>query len=99
MPLAAPSVRSRAATVLAFAVAFALPTIACTSRVDAAPLATATPDAPAGDAVILRTDVAPGGNFDLSHWSLDEPIGVPGAPIVVPATALVGPTGLAGLRR
>jgi hypothetical protein len=37
--------------------------------------------------------VSPGGNFDLSRWELQEPVGAPGKPTIVKPTALVGPRG------
>jgi hypothetical protein len=39
--------------------------------------------------------VAPGGNFDLSFWELEEPVGRPGRPMVVGPDALKGPHGFA----
>jgi hypothetical protein len=44
-------------------------------------------------ATALRTDVAPGGNFDLSVWSLQLPIGSPGAPTTIQPAQLKGATG------
>src|SRR5580658_3327942 len=41
----------------------------------------------------LRPDVAPGGNFDLSLWELQEPIGAPGRPTTIGPMALRGPHG------
>ena len=41
----------------------------------------------------LNGNVSPGGNFDLSLWELQEPIGSPGAPTMIPNTALEGPSG------
>lgn len=38
--------------------------------------------------------MAPGGNFDLSVWELQEPIGSPGSPITISPAALQGPDGL-----
>jgi hypothetical protein len=37
--------------------------------------------------------VAPGGNFDLSRWELQEPIGSPGAPVTISPARLEGPNG------
>jgi len=48
-------------------------------------------DAGAGDG--LDPSVAPGGNFDLSLWELQEPIGSPGAPTTILPAALEGPKG------
>jgi hypothetical protein len=45
------------------------------------------------DASGLRANVAPGGNFDLSLWALQEPIGSPGSPTTIGPSALEGPTG------
>jgi hypothetical protein len=41
----------------------------------------------------LDPNVAPGGNFDLSLWELQEPIGSPGAPTTIPPAQLVGANG------
>ncbi len=41
----------------------------------------------------LRTNVAPGGNFDLSLWELQEPVGSPGSPTTISPAALEGPNG------
>jgi hypothetical protein len=41
----------------------------------------------------LRPGVAPGGNFDLSHWKLQEPVGLPGSPTAIGPAALRGPNG------
>jgi hypothetical protein len=41
----------------------------------------------------LNPGVAPGGNFDLSVWELQEPIGSPGMPTVIPSAQLVGANG------
>ena len=41
----------------------------------------------------LQPDIAPGGNFDLSHWELQEPVGLPKAPTTIGSAALVGPNG------
>jgi hypothetical protein len=41
----------------------------------------------------LTPGVAPGGNFDLSLWELQLPIGSPGAPTIIPPSQLVGAGG------
>lgn len=41
----------------------------------------------------LSTTVAPGGNFDLSHWEIQLPIGSPGSPTTITAPQLEGPKG------
>ena len=41
----------------------------------------------------LRTDVPPGGNFDLSVWELQLPIGSPGSPTTIPPSQLEGDDG------
>jgi hypothetical protein len=41
----------------------------------------------------LDPAVSPGGNFDLSRWELQEPVGEPRAPRIVKPAALVGPHG------
>lgn len=56
------------------------------------PPADAQPDV-ATEAGTLRTGVAPGGNFDLSLWELQEPVGSPGSPTTIPPSKLVGPQG------
>jgi hypothetical protein len=37
--------------------------------------------------------VAPGGNFNLSVWELQEPVGSPGSPTTIPPSRLVGANG------
>src|SRR5258708_5862078 len=37
--------------------------------------------------------VAPGGNFDLSVWQLQEPVGSPGSPTTIPSSRLQGANG------
>ncbi|MFJ4677470.1 polysaccharide lyase family 7 protein [Kitasatospora sp. NPDC088783] len=41
----------------------------------------------------LNPAVSPGGNFDLSRWQLQEPVGSPGSPTTVSSAALQGPNG------
>lgn len=41
----------------------------------------------------LNPKVAPGGNFDLSAWQLQEPVGSPGSPTEIPPAKLEGPNG------
>lgn len=41
----------------------------------------------------LSTSVAPGGNFDLSHWELQLPTGSPGSPTTIPPSRLEGTKG------
>ncbi|MFG2603563.1 polysaccharide lyase family 7 protein [Streptomyces sp. NPDC048514] len=36
---------------------------------------------------------APGGNFDLSVWQLQEPVGSPGSPTTIPSSRLQGASG------
>ncbi len=64
--------------------------VACTGSAHG--LGNRGPDATA-DAGRLRTDVVPGGNFDLSLWELQEPVGSPGSPTIIRPPALVGPNG------
>jgi len=45
------------------------------------------------DSGVLAVDVAPGGNFDLSRWDLQEPVGNPGSPTTIRSTQLVGSSG------
>lgn len=47
----------------------------------------------AASAATLRTDVAPGGNFNLSVWSLQLPVGSPGSPTTIQPAQLQGPNG------
>ncbi|MGI5232563.1 polysaccharide lyase family 7 protein [Actinoallomurus sp. CA-142502] len=49
----------------------------------------------AGDAVAAGLDptVAPGGNFNLSVWELQLPIGSPGSPTTIPPSQLKGANG------
>jgi len=41
----------------------------------------------------LNPGVAPGGNFDLSIWQLQEPVGSPGAPRTISSASLKGAAG------
>ncbi|HEY8087593.1 MAG TPA: polysaccharide lyase family 7 protein [Polyangiaceae bacterium] len=41
----------------------------------------------------LDPKVAPGGNFDLSVWELQEPVGSPGSPTTISPAQLTGPGG------
>ncbi|GHF94031.1 polysaccharide lyase family 7 protein [Streptomyces thermodiastaticus] len=47
----------------------------------------------AGTAHAADPHVAPGGNFDLSVWELQEPVGSPGHPTTIPSSRLQGPDG------
>ncbi len=51
------------------------------------------PDAGAVDAGPLNPTFAPGGNFDLSIWELQEPVGSAGNPTTIPPSQLEGPSG------
>jgi hypothetical protein len=51
---------------------------------------TTTPTTPASG---LNPNVAPGGNFDLSIWQLQLPVGSPGAPTTIQPAQLKGPNG------
>jgi len=44
-------------------------------------------------AAALDNTVAPGGNFDLSTWELQEPVGSPGSPTTISPSRLEGPNG------
>ncbi|KOS22871.1 Alginate lyase [Escovopsis weberi] len=46
-----------------------------------------------GAVTALNPACAPGGNFDLSKWSLQLPIGNPGSPTTIPASQLQGCSG------
>ena len=48
---------------------------------------------PATAAPALNSAAAPGGNFDLSHWQLQLPIGSPGNPTEIAPAKLVGANG------
>jgi hypothetical protein len=48
---------------------------------------------PPTDGGPLNPGVAPGGNFDLSLWELQEPVGSPGMPTTILPAQLSGPTG------
>jgi hypothetical protein len=50
-------------------------------------------DAPTSEAGALDPSAAPGGNFDLSLWELQEPVGSPGAPTTFLPSQLEGPNG------
>jgi hypothetical protein len=41
----------------------------------------------------LNPNVAPGGNFDLSQWELQEPVGTAGSPTTILPAMLKGPSG------
>ena len=47
----------------------------------------------AAAAPTLNPSVAPGGNFDLSHWQLQLPIGSPGSPTAIAPAKLSGAKG------
>ncbi|MFG2937390.1 polysaccharide lyase family 7 protein [Streptomyces sp. NPDC048282] len=46
-----------------------------------------------GSADAANPNVAPGGNFDLSIWQLQEPVGSPGSPTTIPSSRLQGANG------
>jgi hypothetical protein len=46
-----------------------------------------------GDATAADPGKAPGGNFDLSVWQLQEPVGSPGSPTTIPSSRLQGANG------
>ncbi len=50
-------------------------------------------DAEPGPVNPLDPTLPPGGNFDLSIWQLQEPVGSPGAPTTFSPAQLKGPTG------
>lgn len=71
-------------------------TVICTGVVVGASstTASATPAAAAHAAHgKLSTTVAPGGNFNLSVWELQEPVGSPGSPRTIPSSQLQGAKG------
>ncbi|MEU3827667.1 polysaccharide lyase family 7 protein [Streptomyces sp. NPDC029080] len=67
------------------------------SRLLAAPaaagLALALTVLTAGGADAADPGKAPGGNFDLSVWQLQEPVGSPGKPTTIPSSRLQGANG------
>jgi alginate lyase len=71
--------RKRTAGLIAFAAAAALALTA--SQIGSA------------SAAALNPDVAPGGNFNLSVWSLQLPTGSPGSPTTIPPSQLKGASG------
>jgi hypothetical protein len=83
------------------AAALAAATVICTGVVVAASSATAqaapvraaaTHPVPAASSK-LSTTVAPGGNFNLSVWELQEPVGSPGSPRTITSSQLQGAKG------
>ena len=70
-------------------------TVICTGVVVAASSMTAQGAPSAVHAVEgkLSTSVAPGGNFNLSVWELQEPVGSPGSPRTIPSSQLQGAKG------
>ncbi|OAR27054.1 alginate lyase [Streptomyces sp. ERV7] len=64
-----------------------------TTAAAAGSLALLTPTAPATAGVLADPSVAPGGNFDLSVWQLQEPVGSPGSPTTIPSSRLRGANG------
>lgn len=66
--------------------------VAVSSAAQAAPAASAAAAAHANSGP-LSTRVAPGGNFNLSVWELQEPVGSPGSPRTIPSSQLVGANG------
>ena len=44
-------------------------------------------------APMANPGVAPGGNFDLSVWQLQEPVGSPGSPTTISSSRLQGANG------
>jgi hypothetical protein len=91
------STKLLAATAAATVICTGAVVAASSSTAQAAPASTsaAAPAAPAAPAVTSRlsTGVAPGGNFNLSVWELQEPVGSPGSPRTIPSSQLVGAKG------
>jgi len=88
--------KKRSVVVSAFAVAAAGALL--TSQVGSAAAAQVTSEghlatASAAAAAALNPAVAPGGNFNLSVWSLQLPIGSPGAPTTIQPAQLKGANG------
>ena len=59
----------------------------------ATPFAAGSPHAAPAASGRLSTTVAPGGNFDLSVWELQEPVGSPGSPRTIQSSRLQGAKG------
>jgi hypothetical protein len=72
--------------------AIAAAAIATTGAVLGVTEASAATTAPQPLAALDPT-IAPGGNFNLSIWSLQLPIGSPGSPTTIPPSQLKGPNG------
>jgi len=81
------------------AAALAAATVICTGVVVAASSGTAQAAPSASAHAVqaakgkLSTTVAPGGNFNLSVWELQEPVGSPGSPRTIPSSQLQGAKG------
>jgi Alginate lyase len=58
-----------------------------------APSAVAVPHAASPQSADTNPSVAPGGNFDLSVWELQEPVGSPGSPTTISSSRLQGANG------
>jgi hypothetical protein len=82
-------IRGRTVGIGAGLLALALLSVPTVGVAAAGPAAAAT----APSAAALNPNVAPGGNFDLSHWELQLPVGSPGSPTTIPASQLQGPNG------
>ncbi|WP_394846437.1 polysaccharide lyase family 7 protein [Pendulispora brunnea] len=59
----------------------------------ASPAKDAETEQPGESTATLERHVAPGGNFDLSVWELQEPVGPPGHPTTIASARLRGPNG------
>jgi alginate lyase len=81
-----PQIRGR--TIGAAAIAIVALAVPAVSMSLAGPASAATAVAPA-----LSATVAPGGNFDLSRWELQLPIGSPGSPTTISPAKLEGSNG------
>lgn len=65
----------------------------CRAGAVAATVATLLVGGVAAAAPALNPNVAPGGNFDLSAWELQLPVGSPGSPTTIQPAQLVGSNG------
>lgn len=87
---ASPKVLAAAAAVTVICTGAAVAVASTTAQAAPASAASVSGHAVTGK---LSTTVAPGGNFNLSVWELQEPVGSPGSPRTIPSSQLQGPKG------
>ena len=83
--------KRRSALLAATTAAALVGTIGLLSSANAATSGSTSVAGPA--AAGLSTSVAPGGNFNLSVWELQEPVGSPGSPTTITSSRLQGSSG------